>query len=67
MTTKAEYDAAFAAVNALVLKKVRSEVPGLFESQAEAELPKHVQDIRDLANVAVDAACGARITEPDSA
>lgn len=64
MPTKAEYDAAFAAVQSVVLKKIRAEVPSMFEHAAEAELPKHAADIRDISNAAVDAAAGARAQQP---
>lgn len=60
MTTKAEYDAAFTAVQSAILKKIRAEVPSMFEHTAENELPKHAQDIRDISNAAVDAAAKAR-------
>jgi len=61
MATKLEYDAAYHAVYLEILKKIRAEVPSMFENKAEAELPKHTQEIRDISNAAVDAAEKTRV------
>jgi len=52
--TVTQRNAAFDAVKAVILKKIQSEVPSIFESTAEAALPAHTQDILDISNAAID-------------
>lgn len=66
-TTPAEIKAGIDFANGFILKEIRAEVPGMFEGRAEAELPKHRQQVVDLVTGVLAAALQARITEPDNA
>jgi hypothetical protein len=64
MTTTPERNAAFDAVQSLIVSKIKAEVPGMFMNTALSEVPSHRKDILDIANAALDAAEKARVTNP---
>lgn len=53
--TPAQRNAAIVAANALILKKIRSEVPGMFEGTAESALPQHRADVADIVDAVIAA------------